>query len=139
LYQLIQVGGAMGMAWLCRRVARNGVSTTNLLLLILNLGCIWMTLLGPSTESCTYTMIGPTIAGLVLWESGQRSRLKQGMLVTAFGLLILPVLALAFPEGKRVQLWGPQPLGAVLILGVVIAECLREPKALVRNDAPKSQ
>ena len=126
LYQFLQAGSAVGIALLCWRLARASCPKSILLPLILNLGCVWMTLLGPSTESCTYTMLGPTIAGLLLLPTCPRSKFAHWTLLVGYGLLVVPVLAVAFPEGKRLQLWGPQPLGALLILGVILAEQMRK-------------
>src|SRR5579871_398569 len=58
-YQIVQLVAGLGLAVFCRRTGRP-------LVVILGLGCCWMTVLGPATESATYLLLAPTSAWLLL-------------------------------------------------------------------------
>lgn len=121
-YRAIEVGSAAMMAALCVQISRRNVDSRVIVAAIMNLACLWMTLLGPSTESNTYTLLGPTAAMLLVLAPPQRLRLTWGVAGLGYSLLILPTIATAFPGGKRVQEWGPQPMGAILLLIVAIVD-----------------
>ena len=121
VYQIIQAGAALLIAIICHLLRRRGVPIQVLYSTILNLGCLWMTLLGPSTESSTYTLLGVTAASMALLSAG-RSRLINVLAWIGIALLSLPAIVVMFPGGKIVQYWGPQPAGALLLLIVVLAD-----------------
>jgi hypothetical protein len=126
VYRCVEVGSALLFATFCWALQRRRVSEAVLFTAVLHLGCLWMTLLGPSTESNTYTLLGPTTAILLATAPATRSRLSWGMLVVGYLLLIGPTFATAFPGGKHLQEWGPQPAGALLLLVVALVEISRE-------------
>ena len=73
-----------------------------------------MTHFGPATESCTYTLLAPTL-GILLMNREQGSGWHFVLRVMGYALFLLPILAMAFPGGKQIEWLGVQPLGAVLI------------------------
>ncbi len=144
LYRGVQLGSAGLIALCCLRDSKNpspdpspkrggesessplpasgrgrGRGSSEVLTAILHLGCIWMTLLGPSTESCTYTLLAPTAAAVLILAGAQQSRFVVGLAIAAYTLLVIPTVAAAFPGGTHVQHWGPQPAGALLLLFAV--------------------
>jgi hypothetical protein len=121
-YVSIQATCALIIAALCLRLRLLGVKRSVLLAAILNLGCIWMTALGPSTESSTYTLLGPTVVTLLVLAPPNRSHLTWILAGVAVGLLYLPTFALIFPGGKNIQLLGPQPIGSLLAFVVLLVE-----------------
>lgn len=133
LYRLVQLTSAAALACWCL-AARPNLSV--LLPAILHLGCIWMTLLGPSTESSTYTLLAPTAAILLIstYIGGPKPVFTLSLI--GYTLLILPTLAAAFPGGTRLQHFGPQPAGAVFLLAATIAWIqseIRNPQFEIRN------
>ena len=151
VYRMVQLGSAGLIALFCIRLCHPsptrsecvqsptslrvglGLSpSSRTLTAILHLGCLWMTLLGPSTESCTYTLLGPTAAVMLIVGYARRSCLLLGLAAAGYTLLLLPVVAAAFPGGTRIQHWGPQPAGAILLFGAVIVWlCPSRPKTTI--------
>jgi hypothetical protein len=125
-YRLVEAGSALLFAALCWALHRRRVGERVLFAAVLHLGCLWMTVLGPSTESNTYTLLGPTAAMLFVFAPEWRSRAVWSLLVFGYVLLIVPPFATAFPGGKHFQEWGPQPAGAMLILIVALLEIWKD-------------
>lgn len=115
-YFMVELAGAVASAGLIGAGRRRGWSQARLARAVLDLSCLWMTLLGPATESCTYTLLAPTLA-LAGREAAQPGR----SLWTRCGLLVIVALflgsltATALPGGKAVAYF-LNPLAA-LILG----------------------
>jgi hypothetical protein len=116
VYRLVQGAVAGLLAIWCLVLQRRQATPERVLTTILHLGCIWMTLLGPSTESSTYTLLGPSAALLVLEYRRNGPSWIAWLAGAGYALLALPALATAFPDGKSLQLWAPQPAGATLLL-----------------------
>jgi hypothetical protein len=128
LYRGVQLGSAALIAAYCWHLCHETAGRTSgpaSLLAIFHLGCLWMTLLGPSTESCTYTLLAPTAAAMLMAGYASGSRLLCGLSVAGYALLILPVVAAIFPGGTRLQHWGPQPAGALLLSVAVVLWLVR--------------
>jgi Glycosyltransferase family 87 len=86
------------------------------------LGCVWMTLFGPATENATYTLIAPTVAALFLGP------FRWGSLL-ALTLFLLPILRGLFPSGEVLPLRTAQPLGALVMLAVLLRDRSPAPSA----------
>jgi hypothetical protein len=90
------------------------------------IGCLWITLFGPSTELATYIFLAPAVAftcAWVLWpmvSGGQPVR--QLLPIAAYGLLLLAEALNAWVPVIRQNnyLHAIQPVGALLFLGFVI-------------------
>jgi len=61
-YLGLQLAGAAGCAVVAVALRVSGWPRRRLLTLVLGLATSWMTLLGPSTESCTYILVAPSLA-----------------------------------------------------------------------------
>jgi hypothetical protein len=123
VYHAIEMGAGAGMALLCLAGARANWPRRRLLTFLLGLGCCWMTLFGPATESCTYILIAPVLAWSVL--EGSVNSLPpwlRGLLLAAYGLLLAAALACWFPGGRSLHAFGIQPLAGLLLLVRVLAE-----------------
>lgn len=124
LYRLVQLGSGAGIAWVCLSIRnRAGSETEPVLSAILHFGCLWMTMLGPSTESSTYTLLGPTAATILILSAFRHSRAVFCLSAVGYFLLVIPTIAAAFPGGTRLQHFGPQPAGAFFLFAAVM--CFR--------------
>src|SRR5205807_1777725 len=73
VYPLIEVATGAAVAGLCLAARLRAWPRAELLTLLTGLGCCWMTVFGPATESCTYVLIAPTLAAALLlsWKGAQ--------------------------------------------------------------------
>jgi hypothetical protein len=74
LYTLLQLAAAGGAALFCVAARWRGLPRREVLLAAVVLGCCWMTLIGPATESSTYVLLAPVLAWAVLessWQPGE--------------------------------------------------------------------
>jgi hypothetical protein len=103
LYTLVQGATAAGAAGIVVLARRRGWERREVLLAVVVLGCCWMTLLGPATESATYVVLAPVLAWAVL----ESSRQARGQGETAVG---------KWPAGVR---WVPATAWGVFLLAVL--------------------
>ncbi len=85
------------------------------------LGSCWVTVLGPSTESCTYLLLTPSLATAVLMRAGQSGQWVR----VSYALFVGTIAASLFPQDWRIQALGPQPIAGLILLAVVVAEAIR--------------
>jgi hypothetical protein len=126
-YQLIQLLTAATMAGICVGAKLARWEKRQLLTLVLALGCCWMTVFGPATESCTYILLAPTLSWTLLsaWLQPAVWGLR-GAVILSFGLFTASQAAVWFPGGARqLHTAGLQPLSAVLLLGCVLGMALQ--------------
>jgi hypothetical protein len=122
-FRVLQVLGGMAAAGLCLAARRAGWPVRRRLTLLTALGCFWMTVLGPATESATYALLAPTAAWALLGPWRGRHPLVGGLVLAGYGLLVVAALAAWFPGSRQFQALGVQPLGGlVLLAGVLAAE-----------------
>ena len=123
VYTAIQLAVAAGSAALCLSAQRAGWSRERLLGLALALGCCWMTVFGAAAESCTYTVLAPTLAWTLLEALDGERAISYRMLVSAsFALFTLTSIAVWFPFGRRFHSLGVHPAaGLLLLIAVVIS------------------
>ena len=124
VYTGIKLGVAAGMAALVLLVWRRTRDMKHVAPLALGLGCVWMTVLGPATEVHTYTLLGPTAAAAVVFAIADRRWGTVAVAAVGWALLISPVVRDMFPRGGPFQAMGPQPVGGVLLLGVIVRQAL---------------
>jgi hypothetical protein len=76
-----------------------------------------MTVFGPATESCTYILLGPSLAWALVeaWQD-QKPLLTRVWLAGAYGLLVATSMSCWFPSGARLQSLGLQPLAGLMFL-----------------------
>lgn len=86
--------------------------------MVLALGTLWMTVLGPSTEACTYIFLAPVLAELAMraWQE-RRSRVDLAVIAAAYLLITYPQLPYPLPGAGTLGRHAAQCLGG-LILGV---------------------
>jgi len=121
-YQTIQLLTAAALGGICVWANLARWEKRRLLTLLLALGCCWMTLFGPATESCTYILLAPTLAWTLLeaWLQPAPWGLRSA-LVLSFGLFTVSQAAVWFPGGARqLHTVGLQPLAALLLLVSVL-------------------
>lgn len=123
-YTMIVLAVAMGMA------AVVGIAVLRLrdprmaLSFALDLGCVWMTVFGPATEPPTYTLLAPTAAAYIILSRPSRSRFV--LAISAYVLLVAPVIRDFFPNGRVFHDMGLQPIGGLLLLGSILWKWLED-------------
>jgi hypothetical protein len=123
VYIAIQLAAAASSAALCLCAQRAGWCRDRLLALALGLGCCWMTVFGAAAESCTYTVLAPTLAFTLLEAFDEGRVIFYRVLVSAsFTLFTLASIAVWFPFGRRFHSLGVHPAaGLLLLIAVVIS------------------
>lgn len=133
MYTAIQLVSAAAIAVFCLAARRIDPTPRRLLPLVLGLGCIWMTVFGPATESPTYVLLAPTAAGTFLsaWRD-RRSLPLRGLLLAVYALLVSAQIVAWF-AGLYLpyRAWGPQPV-AGLLLAVGLLMPLFHPRLTTR-------
>jgi hypothetical protein len=119
-YALVQLAGAAACAAACVAGCRAGWPRDRLLRLLFTLGCCWMTVLGPATESCTYILLAPALAWALLDTWRVRHAIALGLVGASYGLLLVCLVAVWFPGGRSVHTLGLQPLGGLLLLAGIL-------------------
>jgi hypothetical protein len=127
-YRAIQFGAAAAMCALVVLAARRVREPRYASTLGLNLGCVWMTVLGPASEAHTYTMLGPTAAAVAVLAFADRRRpggwVAFVLAAAGAALLISPVVRDMFPNGSQYQKLGPHPVGGLLVLAAVLLDAV---------------
>jgi hypothetical protein len=120
-YLVVQLAAAGGIAALCFGARKALGSEERFLALILALGCCWMTVFGPATESCTYLLLAPPLAWALIqaWREPENG-MARTVLLACYALFVVHQVALWFPGGKRLGGWGPQPLAALLFCACLV-------------------
>lgn len=133
-YTLLQLAGAAGCAALTLVATFRLPKGRETLFVVLSLATMWMLLLGPAPESCTYVLAAPTLGVWLLHTADGRNRPGHYLAVCGYGLLILCVIAGTHsPLIRLYQASGLQPLGLILYaIGFVGSIAIR----LIRPDRP---
>jgi hypothetical protein len=115
LYPLLQLAAAGLVAAVVLRGFRRGWSQVQHLRAALDLGCCWIILFGPATESCTYALLAPTLA-LATWEAIQlgQAAWKRWCMLAMVCLFAVATTVVIFPFGRHISLF-LLPLGALLL------------------------
>jgi len=128
-YVALQVLAGAGIAGLCLAARRR--LQASLLAVVLGLGCCWMTLFGPATESCTYILLAPSLAWAVidLWPRGREQspwpqRTAGYAVLASYLLLVTAQSAVWVRDGKDFRHLGPQPFAGLLLLGVLVVSSM---------------
>jgi hypothetical protein len=145
-YQALQLLSALALAGTCVAASVAYHDERRLLTFVFALACCWMTLFGPATESCTYILLAPTLAGTLLEAWLQPGFWVFRMVVLlSFGLFTVSRAALWFPGGARqLAVACSQPLAALFLLVCILG---MELQALLghtttgpeRGDLPRAQ
>jgi hypothetical protein len=142
VYLAVQLVTALGCLALCLAARRRGWPQRRVLEVVLVLGCCWMVLCGPATESATYILIGPALGWRLLCAHREGAPLAERQVTDfAYGLLLLCVLAGVSPAVARFQNLALQPLAVLLFnagyLGVTL-RALAERGAAGAGDAAEA-
>jgi hypothetical protein len=136
-YPTLEVLSGLGIAVLCWWRQQRGDGARGVLLLTTYLGCGWMTLFGPATETAAWIILAPAlVTALVLSCDQPRRRVQLGLLLACYVLLVL-----AHPV-KR-SLWdrwegflGIQPLAGLIFCAWVVSAAVRGDFAGMGEPAP---
>jgi hypothetical protein len=125
-YLVVQTLAGAGIALACLWNRSTTQSARSFLTSALVLGCCWMTLFGPATESSTYMLVAPALAWAIV-EAWRRRQgwAARGILVMSFALFTTTQVLLWFPGGARFQNLGSQPCAGLLLFGVLVVAVVR--------------
>jgi hypothetical protein len=117
-YRAAEVAAGVAFAGLCLAARRSGRPERRRLTLALGLACVWMTVLGPATESPTYLLLAPCVAWGVLagWAEPARPVVRLLMLASYALFLSVQVAGLSGTLFYAYRTLGPQPLAGLLYL-----------------------
>jgi hypothetical protein len=113
--QMLAVGVLVGFA------ARRRTSQTNDLALLFTLSMLWMTVLGPATEACTYILLAPALAFAALQarrEAWPPTRCTA--FAVAYVLVTYPQLPFRLPGAGTLANHAAQCVGALLLAATLI-------------------
>jgi Glycosyltransferase family 87 len=148
IYAILQLAMAAGAAFFCWW--RFHVSHWNRSWMIWTafaLGCLWITLFGPSTELATYIFLAPSVVLTCAWVlRTETNRIQLGwrwiLPLTAYALLVAAEALNAWVPVVRqnIHLHAIQPIGALIFAGFILGwvpPVAREPEAGVTPVFPK--
>jgi hypothetical protein len=122
VYQIIEILAGAAVAALCCMRWRTGGADGRSHVFLFSLGCCWMTVFGPATESATYVFLAPAAAWAVLRTGRERyPPLGRYLILTGYGLLVLAQVANWFPVGRMVHSFGLQPIAGLLLTAGFVA------------------
>jgi len=88
---------------------------------LLGLVLCWVMLLGPSTESATYMMMGPLAAWMILEGCVGKWRMTtQALAGMGYGILVVTALVGTTPKGREFMTMGWQPVAAAFLLAGLV-------------------
>ncbi len=126
-YTVLQLGAAALVASVCLAGRLRRWPGQHLVQTLLALGCCWMAVFGPSTESSTFILIAPALAwALVDSFAAHRSAWSRYTLVTVMAMFVATFVATWFPGGRD-WLYILQPLSAVLFFAERLLCCRPRP------------
>lgn len=117
-YKAIQLGSAAAVALVCAVGRYWRWPEDRLLVALLSLGCSWMLLCGPSTESATYIMLAPAVVlALVDAFAGPRPRWLRQLIAASYAVLIAGLAMNSFMHLKKSPAtMSVQPIAAVIFV-----------------------
>jgi len=114
IYLAIQLAAAAAVAGVCLRGRFLNWPKQHLIQTLLALGCSWMVVFGPSTESSTFILIAPALAwALVDAFYFARPTWSRATLVLVMAMFLTTFMATWFPGGRD-WFYVLQPISAVL-------------------------
>jgi hypothetical protein len=132
--QVLSGAGVLAVGLLGRRA---GWPRRRLAGTALDLGCCWMVLFGPATESNTYVLLAPALAWSLLETArSSRSRMVFGLVALSGGLLLICCVTGWFPVGRQVRALGLQPLAGLLLVGGLLVHLYFWPEPSTREEVP---
>ena len=127
IYRVIQLGSAAAIAFLCFWGRWKNWPRERLIAAAFSLGCVWMLLCGPATESVTYIMLAPALIFALLQACATRVPWpRRSLLLLSFAILIAALTVNAFVRLKKSPLtMSPQPLSALVFAGYAVMQAAR--------------
>jgi Glycosyltransferase family 87 len=102
VYQILQLAAAAAVAAMCVLGQWAGWTKQYLVHSLVLLGCCWLIVFGPATESCTYILLAPGMAwALVDAFFCRRSNWTRAILALVFGLCLTNSVANWFPNTRE--------------------------------------
>jgi Glycosyltransferase family 87 len=129
-YLALQLSTAAGVAAICLMARLRRLPGPQLVQTVLALGCGWMTVFGPCTESCTFILIAPALAWALVdaFQPGRPSWSRWNLVLVL--LMFQANMTVAwFPDGRN-WLYGLQPLAALLFF---LERLVTSVKAIISN------
>lgn len=124
VYLALQLAGAACCGLLCLVMRFGAWPRRRLLTMLLGLATGWMTLLGPSTESCTYILLAPSLAWLVV-EAVRERRPAVVHVFLWLGVALFTVARLGswIPGGvaNQIHALGVHPLAGLMAVAGLLA------------------
>jgi hypothetical protein len=134
-FRALQLGTGAGIFAVCLLGRWVGWPRRKLLQATFDLGCCWMVLLGPATESNTYMLLAPTFSWALLESArARRSCLAFGLSALSGALLLTCCVAGWFPVGKQFRALGLQPLAGLFLVGGLLFRLFPAPGILHVED-----
>jgi hypothetical protein len=117
VYITIQLVVAAVIGTICLRGKLIGWRRERLLATVLGLGCCWMTVFGPTTESSTYILLAPTLAcSLLEARSSERLGACRVLLTASYALFTVIEMAVWFPFGRQFHTLGVHAAAGLLLM-----------------------
>ncbi len=122
VYLAIQLLGAASFEAMCIAAKTYNWPRRRVLTLLMALGCTWMTVLGPSTEICTYILLAPSTAWIAaeVWAA-RRPAIVHVLVGISLFLFSVSWVGAVYPEaGRYLHTAGVYPMGGLTILAAVL-------------------
>jgi hypothetical protein len=122
-YWALQLTAAAGVACVCLVGRWRQWPKQHLVQTLLALGCCWMIVFGPSTESSTFILLAPALAWALVdaFQPG-RPMWSRAILTTVMVMFVATFTATWFPGGRD-WLYVLQPMSAVLFFADRLLRC----------------
>jgi hypothetical protein len=125
-YLAVQLAAAAGCAAVCVAGRSAGWDRSRRLTAALMLGCCWMTLCGPATESSSFVQLAPALAwALVAARLERWPAAVRWLPAASFALFMIGVLSGLTPWTGYVHGLGVQPLGTLLLFVAYLTVAVR--------------
>jgi hypothetical protein len=128
VYLALQLVAAAGVAGVCLLGRLAHWPAKHLIQTLLCLGCSWMIVFGPSTESCTFILLAPALAwALVDAFRPGRPAWSRAVLVLVLAMFLATFTANSLPGGRD-WLYVLQPVSALVFFTERFASCRPQPE-----------
>jgi alpha-1,2-mannosyltransferase len=122
-YRVVEALGGLTFLGLTVAAAHKQTPHDQAARLALGLGCVWMTTLGPATESPTYLILAPVTAmsAVLVWVRRPVDRVGRFLIVIAYLVpLSIQVTLWNAPLFDAYRTLGPQPLAGLFLAAALV-------------------
>jgi hypothetical protein len=115
VYRIVEITAGALVAGLCLAARRADWPRIRLLNFALALGCCWMTVFGPATESATYMLLAPSLSYTLIeaWTGSQGAWMYR-LLAANYGVFVIAQMEGCFGGPGMLRPHGVQPLAGLL-------------------------